>query len=218
MGTVIDTMGRFTFLFCALAIIVSTAAIDTKVSRTDDAIVPEVTALVEEESGASIDICSTINTKAGDLATQVCDKVTEKSSTLGSVCTSALDALMEKLDAKCTETVGEELVQEQSGASIDICSTINSKAEELATSACDAVTEKSSTLGSLCTSALDALMEKADAKCKETVGEELVQEESGASIDICSTINTKAGDLATKVCDKVTEKSSTLGSVCTSAL
>merc|ERR1712195_127016 len=164
-----SNMARITFLFCALAIIVSTAAIDTKVSRTDDAIVPEVTAL-EEESGASIDICSTINSKAGDLATQVCDKVTEKSSTLGSVCTSALDALMEKLDAKCTETVGEELVQEQSGASIDICSTINSKAEELATSACDAVTEKSSTVGSYCTSALDTLMEKADAKCKETVG------------------------------------------------
>merc|ERR1711935_234901 len=165
--------------------------------------------------------------KAGDLATKVCDKVTEKSSTLGSVCTKALDALMEKLDAKCTETVGgssstttttSELVQEQSGASIDICSTINSKAEELATSACDKVTEKSSTVGSYCTSALDALMEKADAKCKETVGEELVQEQSGASIDICSTINSKAGDLATQVCDKVTEKSSTLGSVCTSAL
>merc|ERR1712086_791682 len=116
-------------------------------------------------------------------ATSACDKVTEKSSTLGSVCTKALDALMEKLDAKCTETVGgssssssttttSELVQEQSGASIDICSTINSKAEELATSACDKVTEKSSTVGSYCTSALDALMEKADAKCKETVGEE----------------------------------------------
>ena len=100
-------MGRLTFLFCALAIIVSTAAIDTKVSQTDDAIVPEVTAL-EEESGASIDICSTINTKAGDLATKVCDKVTEKSSTLGSVCTKALDSLMEKADAKCKETVGEE--------------------------------------------------------------------------------------------------------------
>merc|ERR1711865_991552 len=163
---VIDTMGRFTFLFCALAIIVPTAAIDTKVSRTDDAIVPEVTAL-EEESGASIDICSTINTKAGDLATQVCDKVTEKSSTLGSVCTSALDALMEKADAKCTETVGEELVQEQSGASIVFC-IINSKAEDLATSACDKVTEKSSTAGSVCTTALDYIMEKADAKCTDT--------------------------------------------------
>merc|ERR1712127_387129 len=124
--------------------------------------------------------------------------------------TKALDALMEKLDAKCTETVGgsssstsstttSELVQEESGASIDICSTINSKAEELATSACDKVTEKSSTLGSFCTKALDALMEKLDAKCTETVGgsssssstttttSELVQE-SGASIDICSTI------------------------------
>merc|ERR1712166_919448 len=228
-----SNMARITFLFCALAIIVSTAAIDTKVSRTDDAIVPEVTAL-EEESGAinpalaEEQACYQTNSKAGDLATQVCDKVTEKSSTLGSLCTSALDALWDKLDAKCycaaglghicTETVGEDLVQEQSGASIDICSTINSKAEELATSACDAVTEKSSTLGSLCTSALDALMEKLDAKCTETVGEELVQEESRASIDICSTINTKAGDLATQVCDKVTEKSSTLGSVCTSAL
>merc|ERR1712166_1382924 len=185
---------------------------DTDTDTDTDCIHAMGEELVQEQSGASIDICSEINTKAGDLATQVCDKVTEKSSTLGSVCTSALDALMEKLDAKCTETVGEELVQEQSGASIDICSTINSKAEELATSACDKVTEKSSTLGSYCTSALDALMEKADAKCKETVGEELVQEQSGASIDICSTINSKAGDLATQVCDKVTEKSSTLGS------
>merc|ERR1712195_259109 len=145
-----SNMARITFLFCALAIIVSTAAIDTKVSRTVDAIVPEVTAL-EEESGASIDICSTINTKAGDLATKVCDKVTEKSSTVGSVCTKALDALMEKLDAKCTETVGEELVQEESGASIDICSTINTKAGDLATQVCDKVTEKSSTVGSYCT-------------------------------------------------------------------
>merc|ERR1711865_225694 len=117
--------------------------------------------------GASIDICSTINTKAGDLATQVCDKVTEKSSTLGSVCTSALDALMEKADAKCKETVGEELVQEQSGASIVFC-IINSKAEDLATSACDKVTEKSSTAGSVCTTALDYIMEKADAKCTDT--------------------------------------------------
>merc|ERR1712153_108863 len=99
---------------------------------------------------------------------------------------------MGKLDAKCKETVGEELVQEQSGASIDICSTINSKAGDLATQVCDKVTEKSSTLASVCTSALDALMEKLDAKCTETVGEELVQEQSGASIDICSTINSKA--------------------------
>ena len=105
-------MGRFTFLFCALAIIVSTAAIDTKVSRTEDAIVPEVTALVEEESGASIDMCSEINTMAGKLATKVCDKVTTKSSTAGKVCTTALDFVMEKADAKCNETVGEELVQE----------------------------------------------------------------------------------------------------------
>merc|ERR1712086_174946 len=132
--------------------------------------------LVQEESGASIDICSTINSKAEELATSACDKVTEKSSTLGSVCTKALDALMEKLDAKCTETVGgssssssstttSELVQEESGASIDICSTINSKAGDLATKVCDKVTEKSSTLGSVCTKALDALMEKLDAKC-----------------------------------------------------
>merc|ERR1712153_209467 len=138
--------------------------------------------LVQEESGASIDICSEINTMAGKLATKVCDKVTTKSSTAGKVCTTALDFVMEKADAKCNETaVGEELVQEESGASIDICATINSKAEELATSACDKVTEKSSTVGSYCTTALDALMEKADAKCKEVVGEELVQEESGAS-------------------------------------
>merc|ERR1712166_968048 len=169
--------------------------------------------------------------KAEDLATSACDKVTEKSSTAGSVCTSALDYIMEKADAKCTDTdtgtgtdtdtgtgtgtdtdtdtntntgtytdtdtdsihaMGEELVQEQSGASIDICSTINTKAGDLATQVCDKVTEKSSTLGSVCTTALDALMENLDAKCTETVGEELVQEQSGASIDICSTINTKA--------------------------